>query len=258
MAHTKASLLSLLFCLATNAEHLVYEGTAGPGKGKQLVFIAADHEYRSEETLPALARLLARHHGFKCTVLFSVDRRTGEIVPGNSNIPGMDALKAAETKAPEPAWARQLSADAQDSLAEERRLHEQVFTTHGMSEADAASTASAPNAVAYANFLLATAHAASFEEAIAALLPCYWIYWEVGKALQAEGSPNATYQTWIDAYVSPGYADAVGAIVDMVNAASAGADAATRERMHERFRRSSRYEWMVWDAAYRRQTWPPE
>ncbi|MDP7251782.1 MAG: ThuA domain-containing protein, partial [Planctomycetota bacterium] len=96
MAHTKASLLSLLFCLATNAEHLVYEGTAGPGKGKQLVFIAADHEYRSEETLPALARLLARHHGFKCTVLFSVDRRTGEIVPGNSNIPGMDALKAAD------------------------------------------------------------------------------------------------------------------------------------------------------------------
>jgi thiaminase/transcriptional activator TenA len=169
-----------------------------------------------------------------------------------------DALKAAATKAPEPAWARQLSADAQDSLAEERRLHEQVFTTHGMSEADAASTASAPNAVAYANFLLATAHAASFEEAIAALLPCYWIYWEVGKALQAEGSPNATYQAWIDAYVSPGYADAVGAIVDMVNAASAGADAATRERMHERFRRSSRYEWMFWDAAYRRQTWPPE
>ncbi|MDP6371086.1 MAG: thiaminase II [Vicinamibacterales bacterium] len=169
-----------------------------------------------------------------------------------------EALKAAATKAPDPAWARQLSADAQSSLAEERRLHEQVFSTHGMSDVEAASIASAPSAVAYANHLLATAHTGSFEEAIAALLPCYWIYWEVGKSLQAEGSPNATYQAWIDAYVSPDYAEAVRAIVDMVNATSAGADVETRERMHERFRRSSRYEWMFWDAAYQRQTWPPE
>ena len=84
-----------IFGIHVSAEHLVYEGDAGLGKGKHLVFIAADHEYRSEETLPALARLLAKHHGFKCTVLFSVDKQTGEIVPGNSNVPGMEALKTA-------------------------------------------------------------------------------------------------------------------------------------------------------------------
>ncbi|MEO8522590.1 MAG: hypothetical protein ABI603_14570, partial [Acidobacteriota bacterium] len=48
--------------------HLVtYEGTAGPGRGRHIVFLAGDHEYRSEETLPELARLLARRFGFKCS-----------------------------------------------------------------------------------------------------------------------------------------------------------------------------------------------
>ncbi|MBM3831490.1 MAG: hypothetical protein FJ406_13285, partial [Verrucomicrobia bacterium] len=67
----------LLFCLAcalkTSAAPLVFQGTDGPGKGKHLVLIAGDHEYRSEETLPAMARILAKHHGFKCTVLFDID-----------------------------------------------------------------------------------------------------------------------------------------------------------------------------------------
>ena len=78
------------------AEPLVYEGTEGPGKGKHIVFLAGDHEYRSEETLPALARLLAKNQGFKCTVLFNTDPKTGEIVPGNSNMPGMEALDTAD------------------------------------------------------------------------------------------------------------------------------------------------------------------
>ena len=75
---------------------LVYEGTAGPGKGKHIVFLAGDHEYRSEESLPALARLLAKHHGFKCTVLFDIDHG-GEIVAGEvPNMPGMEALDSAD------------------------------------------------------------------------------------------------------------------------------------------------------------------
>jgi type 1 glutamine amidotransferase len=78
------------------AADLVYEGTGGPGHGKHLVFLAGDHEYRSEETLPALARILAKHHGFKCTVLFTVDPKSGEIAPGSSHMPGLDALKTAD------------------------------------------------------------------------------------------------------------------------------------------------------------------
>ncbi len=86
----------LIACGVAQAAPLVYEGTEGPGKGKHLVFLAGDHEYRSEETLPALARLLAKHHGFKCTVLFNIDPETGEIAAGNSNMPGMEALDSAD------------------------------------------------------------------------------------------------------------------------------------------------------------------
>ncbi|MFV0442842.1 MAG: hypothetical protein ACK5Q5_04640, partial [Planctomycetaceae bacterium] len=81
---------------ATAMAQVVYEGADGVGRGKHIVFLSGDHEYRSEETLPALARILAKHHGFKCTVLFNVDPETGEIVPGNSNLPGMDALDTAD------------------------------------------------------------------------------------------------------------------------------------------------------------------
>ncbi len=94
---TTAALLLVAMAAATaKSQEVVYEGASGAGRGKHIVFLAGDHEYRSEETLPALARILAKHHGFKCTVLFNVDKETGEIVPGNSNMPGMEALDTAD------------------------------------------------------------------------------------------------------------------------------------------------------------------
>ena len=77
------------------AESLVYEGTEGVGKGKHIVFIANDHEYRSEQTCPLLAKILAKHQGFKCTVLFGVDKN-GEIEAGAADVPGLEALKDAD------------------------------------------------------------------------------------------------------------------------------------------------------------------
>lgn len=90
-----SALLALLLPATIRSAPLIYEGDAGPGRGKHIVFIASDHEYRSEETLPALARVLAKRHGFKCTVLFGVDDK-GVIKPGNSNVPGMEALATAD------------------------------------------------------------------------------------------------------------------------------------------------------------------
>jgi hypothetical protein len=76
---------------------VVYDGFEGPGKGRHIVFISGDEEYRSEETLPQMAKILAKHHGFKCTVLFAVDPKTGFINPMlNSNIPGLEALASAD------------------------------------------------------------------------------------------------------------------------------------------------------------------
>ena len=76
---------------------VVYDGFDGPGKGKHIVLVSGDEEYRSEEALPQLGKILAKHHGFKCTVLFAIDPKTGEISPNtNNNIPGLEALKTAD------------------------------------------------------------------------------------------------------------------------------------------------------------------
>src|ERR1700722_4338033 len=76
---------------------VVYDGGDGPGKGKHIVFVSGDEEYRSEEGLPQLAKILAVHHGFKCTVLFSVDPKDGTINPNETqNIPGLEALQTAD------------------------------------------------------------------------------------------------------------------------------------------------------------------
>ena len=74
-----------------------YPGVSGPGKGKHIVFLAGDEEYRSEEALPQLAKILSERHGFKCTVLFSVKPETGEIDPNtNNHQPGLEALDTAD------------------------------------------------------------------------------------------------------------------------------------------------------------------
>lgn len=75
---------------------LVLQGHPGPGQGKHVVLIAGDDEYRSEELIPQLGKILATHHGFKCTVLFAVNADTGEIDPSASNIPGLEALQSAD------------------------------------------------------------------------------------------------------------------------------------------------------------------
>jgi type 1 glutamine amidotransferase len=97
-------IVSLLLIVALNHSSLhaahpnkvVYEGKDGIGQGKHIVFIAGDHEYRGEETLPALARILAKNHGFKCSVFFTTDPETGDLKPGSSHISGLEALKDAD------------------------------------------------------------------------------------------------------------------------------------------------------------------
>lgn len=76
---------------------VVYEGSDGLGRGKHIVLVSGDEEYRSEEALPQLAKVLAKHHGFRCTVLFAVDPKDGTINPNvRDNIPGLEALRTAD------------------------------------------------------------------------------------------------------------------------------------------------------------------
>lgn len=74
-----------------------FKGEKGPGAGKKIVLVSGDDEYRSEESMPMLGKLLATHHGFHCVVLFAIDEKTGEIKPDHqTNIPGLEALKDAD------------------------------------------------------------------------------------------------------------------------------------------------------------------
>jgi type 1 glutamine amidotransferase len=76
---------------------VVYQGSDGIGKGKHVVLVSGDEEYRSEEALVQIGKILAKHQGFKCTVLFAIDPKFGTINPNvNDNIPGLDHLKTAD------------------------------------------------------------------------------------------------------------------------------------------------------------------
>lgn len=89
--------LTVMLCAqSANPLTVVYEGKSGPGKGKHIVLLAGDEEYRSEEAMPQLAKILALRHGFKCTVVFSINGK-GEINPETkSNQPGIEALDKAD------------------------------------------------------------------------------------------------------------------------------------------------------------------
>jgi hypothetical protein len=89
--------LGLLAGTLPAADWVVYEGKDGPGKGKHIVLISGDEEYRSEEALPMLGKILSQRHGFKCTVLFPIDKATGEINPNEqTNIPGTEQVATAD------------------------------------------------------------------------------------------------------------------------------------------------------------------
>ena len=103
MKHLKfwVLIIAVLICLLGEQviakPWVVFKGKEGPGKGKHIVFLIGDEEYRSEDSMPQLAKILAVHQGFKCTVLFAINKQTGEIDPKTlDNIPGLEALETAD------------------------------------------------------------------------------------------------------------------------------------------------------------------
>src|SRR5262249_12291488 len=133
-------------------------------------------------------------------------------------------LSMAAARAPRDEWIIMFNEHAAGALKVERALHESFFAEFGLSPRDVASTPLAPTNVAYTSYLLAAAHAAPFHEAVAALLPCYWIYWEVGKTLERAGSPEALYARWIGTYASADFGDVVQAVLDCADIVASGLD----------------------------------
>jgi thiaminase (transcriptional activator TenA) len=114
----------------------------------------------------------------------------------------------------------------------------------------------APTNLAYTSYLLACVYGGSFPEPLGAVLPCYWIYWEVGKALLQRGLPNPLYRRWIEAYGGEEFAGVVRAVLALTDRLGPQLARADEARMHQRFRTTSRYECMFWEMGYRRERWP--
>jgi thiaminase (transcriptional activator TenA) len=166
------------------------------------------------------------------------------------------ALSLAAARAPREEWIIMLDEHAAGALTVERTLHESFFADWGLSPEAVASTPLAPTNLAYTTYLLAVAYGRPFHEAIAALLPCYWIYWEVGKTLERAGSRDPLYARWIGTYASEEFGAVVRAVLACTDTIAAGLGDDDRAAMHRHFVTTSRYEWMFWDMGWRRETWP--
>jgi thiaminase/transcriptional activator TenA len=165
-------------------------------------------------------------------------------------------LSILASKAPRDEWIVAFDRDAIETLEAERALHESYFKDFGLSEEELRSRPPAPTTLAYTSYLLATAHASPFAEVLSSVLPCYWIYAEVGKALARQGSPNALYQRWIDNYGSETYEATVRAVLAIMDEAAKEEGPTSRAVMLRHYVTTSRYEWMFWDMGYRQEAWP--
>ena len=166
------------------------------------------------------------------------------------------ALSIAAARAPSEAEISMFAEHAAGAIAVERSLHEGFFAELGLSEEDVARIPMAPTNLAYTSYLLATAYTGSFAELLGAVLPCYWIYWEVGKHLLESGSPDPLYARWIETYGGDEFAGVVRAVLGLTDRLGPELSVAERSRAARHFAMTSRYEWMFWDMAFRRERWP--
>jgi thiaminase/transcriptional activator TenA len=166
------------------------------------------------------------------------------------------ALSLAAARAPQDDWIIMFNEHAAGALKVERTLHQSFFQDFGLTPEGVAATPLAPTNLAYTSYLLAAAYGSPFHEAIAALLPCYWIYWEVGKELERAGSADPLYKRWIGTYASEEFGSVVRAVLSAADQVAQGLRPPEREAMRGHFLTTSRYEWMFWDMGLRREAWP--
>jgi thiaminase/transcriptional activator TenA len=166
------------------------------------------------------------------------------------------ALAAVASRAAGPDAMRMFARHAADAVAVEQELHSQLLPALGISAAEAAAAEPAPTNLAYTSYLLSTIRGGTYAEGIGAVLPCYWIYWEVGKELVSQGSPDPRYQRWIDTYGGDEFGDVVREVIAEADAVGEDLSQSERTLVRRHFRTTSRYEWMFWDMGYRRESWP--
>ena len=166
------------------------------------------------------------------------------------------ALAVTAARAPDEDAIIQFAGSARTAVVVERELHAGFFQTFGITSEQAAATEPSPTCQHYTHYLLALAHNAPYEISVAALLPCFWIYWEVGTHLMNAAAPDNPYQPWIDTYADEAFAEGVRKVIAISDQVAANVPPARAEEMLAAFARASQLEWMFWDSAYRLEAWP--
>lgn len=166
----------------------------------------------------------------------------------------------AVAKTDDPAEMQRFGEMLLETLAVEKALHQEYGRRFGLTPAEMAGTPMAPTNYAYTRHLLTVAATGTLAELLAAILPCAWVYAEVGRHFtQVLGGPPAAdhpYADWIAMYSAPEF-EAVGAwLRERLNLRAAGLPEAELRRLEDLFLTSSRYEYMFWDMGWRREGWP--
>lgn len=166
------------------------------------------------------------------------------------------ALAALAAKAPDARLIAQFAENAAGAVHFEQAMQQTYLAQFGIDAEAAQKAERSPTCLGYTSFLLAEAVTGSYETLLAAVLPCFSIYAEVGLAIAADAAPDNPYQAWIDTYASDEFQGAVRAAEVAAETAFAHAGSLCQARMLALFQRSVEFEWMFWDAAYRLETWP--
>ena len=166
------------------------------------------------------------------------------------------ALAIAAAKADDADGVVQFADAAKGAVVAERSLHAGFMKQFGIDAATFEATPLTPASHHYTSFLIATAWSAPYPVALAALLPCFWIYAEIGREIHAHAARPNPYAAWIDTYAGDDFHALVRAVIASVDRAAQAASAQTREAMHQAYTHAAQLEWMFWDSAYRLEQWP--
>lgn len=166
------------------------------------------------------------------------------------------ALALAAAKADANEAFRTFGACALEAVAVEQALHETYLKEFGLGSDALAGHEPSPDCLGYTSYLIASAYQEPWEVLVAALLPCFWIYWDVGNAITETAAPDNPYRAWIDTYADEAFGTAVRAVIAIVDEAADRTTEAIRQRMMTAFVRSTQWEWLFWDGAYRQRSWP--
>ena len=166
------------------------------------------------------------------------------------------ALAIAAAKAPDSDAMQSFAQSALRAVAVEQALHGQYLREFGIDPARIGEAETSPDCLAYTSYLIAAAYHEPWEVLVAALLPCFRIYWDVGCAIAQRAAAENPYRAWIDTYADERFGKAVETAVAVGDRAAAAVTATTRAAMLAAFVRACQYEWLFWDGAYQRRGWP--